>query len=185
LESFPTPGSPAFRNLAHPVRLRCYLAGLLAALAWSCETNSLAILGLGPAEPLRPFIGPYALSLTASASCGQPGWSWTWGVEGTGSGAHSLLTLPGGDGRVTVKLSDLMSVLEPRTIHVVLDLERAPTDRGAYVTFSSIIDAAVVPPGNPSRVSGSASGVVAVWDPQTLHESGCSAVDHAWELRPR
>jgi hypothetical protein len=96
-----------------------------------------------------------------------------------------VVTLPGGDNRVAVRIYDLQSVVEPRRVLVVLDLERAPTDGPFVVTFYSLIESVAAPPGGRSRVSGMASGLLAVWDGETFQERSCEAADHTWELRPR
>jgi hypothetical protein len=164
------------------VKVKRSLAGLGAALACSCGSDGPALTDIGP---VAPFHGPYTLSLTTSPSCGEPSWAWRWNGEGTGAGANSVITLPGGDPRVTVRVYDLMSRLSPRRVLVVLDLERAPADDHLFVTLYSLIESVAVPPGMPSRISGLATGVVEVWDGQTFQERSCGAADHAWELAPR
>jgi len=166
------------------VRVMRTLAGLGAALACSCGSDGPALTGSGPVA-VEPFLGPYTLSLTASPSCGQPRWAWRWTGEGTGAGATSVVTLPGGDPRMTVRLYDLMSRLDPRRVLVVLDLERAPADESEFVTLYSLIESVAVPPGLRSRISGLATGVVEVFDGQTFQVRSCGAADHAWELAPR
>jgi hypothetical protein len=96
-----------------------------------------------------------------------------------------VITLPGGDPRVTVRLYDLMSRVSPRRVLVVLDLERAPADDHLVVSLYSLIESVAVPPGMRSRISGLATGVVEVLDAQTFQERSCGAADHAWELAPR
>ena len=96
-----------------------------------------------------------------------------------------MVTLPGGDPRMTVRLYDLLSSVDPRRALVVLDLERAPADANQFVTFYSLIESVAVLPGLRSRISGLAEGVVEVWDGQTFQPRSCAAADHAWELAPR
>jgi hypothetical protein len=96
-----------------------------------------------------------------------------------------VVTLPGGDDRVAVRIYDLLSPVEPRRVLVVLDLERAPTDGRSVVTFYSLIESVAVPPGGRSRVAGTASGLLEVWDGETFQGRSCEAADHAWELSPR
>jgi hypothetical protein len=166
------------------VRVRRSLVGLGAALACSCGSDGPALTDSGPIA-VAPFLGPYTFSLTASPSCGQPSWAWRWNGEGTGAGANSVVTLPGGDPRMTVRLYDLMSSVNPRRVLVVLDLERAPVADNLFVTFYSLIESVAVPPGVRSPVSGLATGEIAVWDSQTFQPRSCGAADHAWELAPR
>jgi hypothetical protein len=155
------------------VRVMRTLAGLGAALACSCGSDGPALTDSGPVA-VAPFIGPYTVSLT-----------WRWSGEGTGAGATSVVTLPGGDPRMTVRLYDLMSRLDPRRVLVVLDLERAPADESQFVTLYSLIESVAVPPGLRSRISGLATGVVEVFDGRTFQVRSCGAADHAWELAPR
>jgi len=151
----------------------------------------------GPAEPTPPppIVGPYTLTVEASAVCRLPVSRFVWEVEATSSGTATAAgetvvlraTLPGGD--ATLDLS-LTANLESRLSGTVAARSAPFDNEDLRVTLTGQIRGTVTvgSAGRGQVLDGGYNGTISLApaDAVDLRASGsCTAADHRLLLAPR
>jgi len=163
---------------------------VLALFAIGCVEEGPA----GPTPP-PPLVGPYTLTVEASAVCRLPVSRFVWEVEATSSGTATATggtvllrtTLPGGDASVDLNLSASLDSQVSGTLNA-----RAAEfgDENLRVTLGGPTRGSITagPAGRGQVLDGAYNGPISLApaeDPDPRAAGSCTAADHRLSLTPR
>ena len=153
----------------------------------------------GPADPTPPpaIVGPYTLTLNASAVCRLPVGRFAWDVEATSSGQATVTgetvqlrtTLPGGDAAVDLNGSASIDSILNGTLTVrsaAFSEEEPPLRVSVSGATRGSITAGTA--GRGQVVDGTYNGTIGLAppdDPDPRAAGSCTAADHRFTLSPR